>query len=802
MKLSKKTAILGLSTALLLSAVPPVFADEAIAVPAPSVNWGPLSQEKINLMIAAGELPPGTKAGNDSAVDAKISKEKAIELAAGYIAIPEGYILQSVNYNSSNVPAGHGVWYLNYIKQKDDRYYGNINFSIDGDNGTLLNYNSYENDPDRKPVYPPPVDLAKAKQLAGDLLQKMNASQAANVAYNNDYESSFKTPLTGDVRYQIRYDRVENGVPYPQNGISFTIDGTGKLTDYSFNWDDSVTFAKPEKTLSATEATYIFKQNPALTYINIYNPKPAGSMQVALAYNTVTAAIYADSGKRINDLNGRSNGPAGGTLTDKPLAAKPDGSLNLTKDQAIARVTALFPLPEGAVLENASYNEQSDTSPGLKGGSSWNLSWRYYKDDKDVNQEYINATVNSRTGEVTNYNRNQPYLYDRLPAGTPEPELIGSDKAETLAVDFIKKAMPAYTDQLALIQANSLDQQLLQMKMAAGGMTARTVNVSFQRLLHGSVPSEFEGASVTVNLITGEVIGFYNNFQKFDYPQQMPSVITADEAADKLLSQFKVEKRYYVPDNYAIMFSSYMPSSSATAAAPREAQLIYQLVPLNPNDNVYLDATTGDWKTRDTGETTVPGPVVADDIAGHWAENALQLMIEYKALDVKDGKANPNQAVTRGEMIKMLITAMNGGNFYAQAYGASRKASFADVANGSAYFSYVEAAVDNNIIDKTDTSFNPEGTMNRDELAQLIVRALGYNKLAELDGLFNLNVSDADNVTNKGHVAIALKLGILTSGDDGAFAPKSVVSRAVAATAFTRYLEKRAALSDNPVPRY
>ena len=53
---------------------------------------------------------------------------------------------------------------------------------------------------------------------------------------------------------------------------------------------------------------------------------------------------------------------------------------------------------------------------------------------------------------------------------------------------------------------------------------------------------------------------------------------------------------------------------------------------------------------------------MVSDIDNHWAQNELQLMLDYQALDVKDGKVNPDQTIKRGELVKMLVIAMNGGN--------------------------------------------------------------------------------------------------------------------------------------------
>jgi hypothetical protein len=215
-----------------------------------------------------------------------------------------------------------------------------------------------------------------------------------------------------------------------------------------------------------------------------------------------------------------------------------------------------------------------------------------------------------------------------------------------------------------------------------------------------------------------------------------------------------------------------------------------------------LNAVTGGWVSPDSGDpVTLEKPVVTD-IEGHWAQKDLQLMLDYQALDVKDGKVSPDAAITRGELIKMLVISMNGGNAGIQ-YAAGRASSFADVKSDSPYFPYVERAVDLHILDRsTDGSiFSPDATLTREDMADLIVRALGYGKLAEHESIFAKLPASGEQLKHPGADAIVVGLGIM-SADSGSFLPAETVTKAQAATAFARYLQARADLQDGtPIGR-
>jgi len=120
------------------------------------------------------------------------------------------------------------------------------------------------------------------------------------------------------------------------------------------------------------------------------------------------------------------------------------------------------------------------------------------------------------------------------------------------------------------------------------------------------------------------------------------------------------------------------------------------------------------------------------------------------------------------------------------------------VKSDSGYFVYVQNALELNLIDIGDGSFNPEGKVDRGEMAELIVRALGFNSLAAHSDLFKATFKDADQTKQKGQAAIVVGLGIM-SLQDGKFAPERDVTRAEAATAFFRFLSARADLQEAPL---
>ncbi|MFP3513541.1 S-layer protein, partial [Peribacillus sp. SIMBA_075] len=73
----------------------------------------------------------------------------------------------------------------------------------------------------------------------------------------------------------------------------------------------------------------------------------------------------------------------------------------------------------------------------------------------------------------------------------------------------------------------------------------------------------------------------------------------------------------------------------------------------------FLDATTGEWRSLASGKTLSLHRAAPEDLKGHPAEKELMLMYEYDALSLEDGKIMPQQQITRGEMIEMLMISLN-----------------------------------------------------------------------------------------------------------------------------------------------
>ncbi|MBU5441686.1 YcdB/YcdC domain-containing protein [Paenibacillus sp. MSJ-34] len=755
MKWIRTSGIAALAATLLVSVTVPAAAKEAVTV-----------VEKT--MPAFDDSTP---------VQAKISKEQAIEIAKKNLRIPSDYKLSNVNLRSRNTNGvAKGIWYLNFQKTDKDRYDASISAGIDADSGQIIQFYSYVYDPNKKPSYPPKVDRAAAKTIAVDFMNKIDPGLAAKVKYNDKYDVSEKTPLGGEVQYVLQFDRMEQGLPVYENEVRISVDGEGHVLSYDNNWNDALKFEpnKPAVDMKGAEAAYRELLKLVPHYVIPYQAEQKKGPYVS--YEMIPYMIDAASGK----IWSPTPQPAINhtvPISDKPLGDKPQAVLNITKEQAVKTATEQLPIPQEAKLTGADYNEYADEMSGTM-SSQWSLEWRIGDDERK--SPYIAAGVNTKTGEILYYSYSTAGEASRS-----EGAKLSDEQAKAKAVDFVKRLIPYAAHELYLQDGRS------------GWVDEDRGTYSFTRVING-IYADNERVEVSINKQTGNVDNYYNHLSDMNYGSAKPQLIGEQEALEKLLATYSIELGYVSGNVNQAWDPRPLAASGKPAGDANEAKLVYQLIKKAQTDEaVFLDATSGKWRNRGTGEETSLEPIKATDIDNHPAKRELELMIEYRAIDVKDGKVNPDAIVTRGELIKMLVMAMSGGvrPFAAE---SKAKASFSDVGVKSEYFAYVESALDQKLIDPGDGKFNPEGKITREEMAELITRALGYNSLAERGNLFQTAFQDADAVAKKGQAAIVVALGIMDL-QGGKFEPKREVTRAEGATAFYRYLQERAQLKEAPL---
>ena len=178
-----------------------------------------------------------------------------------------------------------------------------------------------------------------------------------------------------------------------------------------------------------------------------------------------------------------------------------------------------------------------------------------------------------------------------------------------------------------------------------------------------------------------------------------------------------------------------------------------------------------------SGTTTTPSGnsdnEVFSDIADvEWAGEAIA---ELKKLGVIDGVGNgryePNSAVSREALVKMIILAYD-----MKVDNAS--SSFTDVANDAWSYPYVSSALASGLVTGvTDTFFDAESSISREDAAVIIYRAY-EKKVGSVEA--SESFADESDIAEYAVKAVAAmkNLGVINGYEDGSFRPKKSITRA------------------------
>lgn len=199
---------------------------------------------------------------------------------------------------------------------------------------------------------------------------------------------------------------------------------------------------------------------------------------------------------------------------------------------------------------------------------------------------------------------------------------------------------------------------------------------------------------------------------------------------------------------------------------------------------LIISGFTGVFKVE-AASTKLPFEVekFSDVPESHWAYEPVHY---FRYLNITQGMEGNNfglgQPIKKSEFIAMLVRLMGWESV------TSENSSFSDVSKDKWYYTTVETAVAHGAVLKDTGSFNPDKQITRQEIAEAIVRTLGYGELA---GQLKYLPSAFADVTKGSEFTNMVKDFAITNGVDGVkFLPESTAKREEAVAMLIRMYEK------------
>jgi len=223
----------------------------------------------------------------------------ALEKAAGFITGDEALAriieLADIADIDENSFTERNIRLNNYYMFKDKYYYdinlykvyemmrGNndINYlsgRVDAATGRVMSFSYYYFNADSSDK-----DITDEQAKAAiEAFVKKAAPDEYKKSVLQEQQAPYMTPFGYEPSYYYRYARQENGIPFRGNGISVTLDkATGKVTQYSLDWYDELTFPSVAGVITSEEAMagYVAQSGSTIIYIT------TGGGNAALAYS-------------------------------------------------------------------------------------------------------------------------------------------------------------------------------------------------------------------------------------------------------------------------------------------------------------------------------------------------------------------------------------------------------------------------------------------------------------------------------------------------------------------------------------
>ena len=173
----------------------------------------------------------------------------------------------------------------------------------------------------------------------------------------------------------------------------------------------------------------------------------------------------------------------------------------------------------------------------------------------------------------------------------------------------------------------------------------------------------------------------------------------------------------------------------------------------------------------------------SDVPASSWAADAIG-----RCVDMKFFQGETATRFGMGHEMKRSAFAVVLCRFFGWETAAPTQATYKDVPLDAWYAGAVEAAYAHGALTDQSDSFRPDDPITREELAVMLVRALGYGTIAGL--VQDLPMPFTDVTTNVGYTTMAYDLGLVGGTTSTTFSPEKTATREQVAVILMRLYDK------------
>jgi len=648
-----------------------------------------------------------------------------------------------------------------------DNRLGIIHVKMDGD-GNPKSYYIYETFYEDYKLRLAKISKSDAKDIAEKFINKVNSSYTDKIQYFDDNSIiSFNSR-----NYNVIFIRKEKGILFPYNTITLSVDNmTGQIKSYNSNWDNSLAFPDIEGIIDLEEAEEIYKEQIGLQLIYKFAYENNETIPY-LVYSRLTTNDYMDAliGEVIQinqyyyDISGQES--------PKPII-RLVANLSLAEKEAIENMVEILSeeevesiAREALKIDDAYQIDSINLYTQLinNGDFTWNI--RFLSEDEAVNEVPIDVSVDAETGDITVIPPIFPVdigLWIDVSVDAKTGDIISFSKyihdddnqevvydkegAYNIAESFIDAMQP---DKFSEVEYVTWNEPLI--GPFSQEAIPRQYKFTFVRKINKSYVQN-DGFTITVDTVTGDITRYNFSWYKGELPTS-ENVMSLIKAYDVLFNEIGIGLTYILD------------------SSNKEVKLIYSIKNDKP---LNIDANNGSILNYNGEIYTEQAVVQYTDINDSYAKSKIEVLAQY-GISLPGDKFEPKKQITQREFLYLLVKA---NNYYIN-IPFSNESEFDDV--------LYTTLINREIVKEDEKS--PESAPSREEAVKYIIRALDYDEVADIKGIFTVNYIDANDISPElvGYISIASGLDIIR-GYNGIFDPKAELTREQAATVLYNYLK-------------
>lgn len=715
-------------------------------------------------VLEVTNLRTTTTATTNEGEATKSNLEKIVLAIKAKITIPKELSEFEYYYNSDGYNlAPH--WNLTWM---NEGYSKRISVTCD-DKGNVINY-YYLDDKDNEKNEPKYLK-SELKDIADKFIKKIAPSIYSNLKYIKSNNGNINSGY-----YTYNYERIENGVSMPDNGVSITVNyETKKALAVNINWLYGVKIPTKDTIITREKAAKIIgsQMKMILSYENSYDQDEKGKTKIKtflafqpeigyLSVDAKTGKVYTTKNEWADSITNSSEASKEDSVEDKD-SGKSD-SIKLTeaeikkikeleglidKSVAISKIRSekSLLLDESLSVVTANLSKENLNNSDEKTNYVWNISFSAPISKKEVVDDiytpYASASIDAKTGKILSFRASVKNYYD-----------VKEEKWDTIKVNYTKKEALLILEKFLNTQ---VPERLKNSKITSqedGYIVAYKedqpvyggYNFNYNRVNEG-VEYAYNGIHAMVDGVTGKIYSFNSNWDDKVTFKSPKGAITATEAFDK----------YIALEGYGLVYEinniESVSKEDNSYTNRQEVRLVYRadIYPslISAFTGKQIDYDGKDYINKKEGYSYT-------DISSHKYLRSIQLLSDI-GIGFEGDKFLPDNKITAEEMETLLIN------------------------------------INYNIIELTAKEKTKKVT--RIDIVKRLVQVAGLDKVAKLKNIYIVDFEDKDSIakTDLGYVALAKGLGIISGKK---LELKQEISRAQAADMIIKLLTGQSKLRD------